>query len=129
MTSAWIRRIENLEDTQKALKTLESFDYEALSDEQQLIYDMLEESFEESVDSFDFILYQIVFSPTLGIQAQLPVILSEYTFRVQEDIEDYLLLLQDVPRYFSDLLEIEKAKSEAGLFYGGLHSRRHYLAV
>ena len=107
---------EDLEDTQKALKTLESFDYEALSDEQQLIYDMLEESFEESVDSFDFILYQTVFSPTLGIQAQLPVILSEYTFRVQKDIEDYLLLLQDVPRYFSDLLEIEKAKSEAGLF-------------
>ena len=53
---------------------------------------------------------------TIGVQAQLPVILSEYTFRTQQDVDDYIILLTDVDRYFSELLDIERAKSEAGLF-------------
>ena len=107
---------QDIEDTKNVLAELESFDYDTLSSRQQLIYDMLEENFQDSIDSADYTLYQTIFSPTIGIQAQLPVILSEYTFRTQQDIDDYILLLKDVDRYFSELLEVEKAKSQAGLF-------------
>ena len=107
---------EDLKDTQEALKTLRGFDYNALSESQQLIYDMLEESFEMGIAGFDYEMYQTIFSPTIGIQAQLPVILSEYKFRTQKDIDDYIVLLTDVDRYFNELLAIEKAKSEAGFF-------------
>ncbi len=106
----------DFKDTQDALETLRKFNYDELSSDQQLIYDMLEENFEDSINSFDDYLYQTIFSPTIGIQAQLPVVLSEYTFRSEDDIGDYILLLKDVDRYFSDLIEIEKAKSAAGLF-------------
>ncbi len=107
---------QDIEDTKNVLAELESFDYDTLSSRQQLIYDMLDENFQDSIDSADYTLYQTIFSPTIGIQAQLPVILSEYTFRAQQDIDDYILLLKDVDRYFSELLEVEKAKSQAGLF-------------
>lgn len=106
----------SLEETKAALNTLQSFHKEELSPRQQFIYDMLEENFEDSIKSFDYTLYQTVFSPTIGVQAQLPVILSEYTFRTQQDVDDYIILLTDVDRYFSELLGIERAKSEAGLF-------------
>ena len=46
--------------------------------------------------------------PSLGIQAQLPILLAEYPFRTQQDIADYLHLLQDLPRYFSDLIALEQ---------------------
>ncbi len=107
---------QDLEDTKAVLDQLRDFDYDTLSSRQQLIYDMLEENFQDSIDSIDYTLYQTIFSPTIGIQAQLPVILSEYTFRTQQDIDDYILLLEDVDRYFSELLDVEKAKAEAGFF-------------
>ena len=50
------------------------------------------------------------------MQAQLPILFAEYTFRTKGDIEDYLTLLSQVPDYFSSLLAFEKAKSEEGLF-------------
>ena len=45
------------------------------------------------------------------LQAQLPILLAEYPFRTQQDIADYLHLLQDLPRYFSDLIALEQEKS------------------
>lgn len=107
---------ESLKETREALETLKTFDYEKLSADQQFIYDMLLDSFEDSIKSFDYTLYETIFSPTIGVQAQLPIIFSEYTFRSKQDVDDYILLLEDVDRYFSQLLDIEKAKSEAGLF-------------
>lgn len=54
--------------------------------------------------------------PSLGIQAQLPVLLAEYPFRTQQDVADYLHLLQDLPRYFSELIALEQEKSRLGIF-------------
>ena len=58
--------------------------------------------------------------PSLGIQAQLPILLAEYPFRTQQDIADYLHLLQDLPRYFSDLIALEQEKSRQGVFQNDL---------
>ncbi len=60
--------------------------------------------------------YQEPLGPTLGIQAQLPVLLAEYPFRNQEDIDTYLELLSVIPVYFEEIALFEKEKSDAGLF-------------
>ena len=54
--------------------------------------------------------------PGLGVQAQLPILLAEYTFRTKEDISDYLKLLSTVRPYFQSIIKLEKQKSQAGLF-------------
>mgnify|MGYP000641763341 CR=1 FL=1 len=47
-------------------------------------------------------------SPSLGVQAQLPVLLAEYAFYKKEDISDYLKLLSTIKPYFQSILELEK---------------------
>lgn len=50
------------------------------------------------------------------MQAQLPILLAEYTFRTKEDISDYLKLLSTVRPYFQSIIKLEKQKSQSGLF-------------
>ena len=55
-------------------------------------------------------------SPSLGIQAQLPVLLAEYAFYEDQDISDYLNLLTSIEPYFDSILQFEEEKAAAGLF-------------
>lgn len=95
---------------------LQSFDYHALSTEQQFTYDILSDYLETELSASDLYLYQELLSPTVGYQAQLPVLLAEYTFRTERDITDYLALCSQIEEIFDTLLEFERAKSSAGLF-------------
>lgn len=60
--------------------------------------------------------YVEICSPGQGIQAQLPTLLAEYKFYVEEDIQDYVALLHDTKRYFQEVIAFEQEKSEQGLF-------------
>lgn len=51
-----------------------------------------------------------------GTQSQFPILLSEYLFYTEEDVDTYLTLLADVPSYFDSLITFEQAKYDAGLF-------------
>ncbi|MCD8198425.1 MAG: DUF885 domain-containing protein [Lachnospiraceae bacterium] len=64
----------------------------------------------------DFYYYQEPLAPTLGVQAQLPVLLAEFPFRCQEDIDIYLELIGKLPEYFAELAAFEQEKSALGLF-------------
>lgn len=57
-----------------------------------------------------------VLSPSLGVQAQLPVLLSEYAFRTRKDVLDYLQLLREMPSYFQQIIALEREKSRQGVF-------------
>lgn len=97
-------------------KKLEDFSYENLSSENRMIYDMLRLDFSLQLSAADFYLLLEPLGPNLGIQAQLPALLAEYTFRVPQDIQDYFSLLTCIPEYFNSILEFEKEKSAQGLF-------------
>ncbi len=98
------------------LDKLETFDYEKLSEKHRLTYDLFQDCLKTELEGADWLLYDEPLGPTLGIQAQLPVLLAEYSFRTKGDIEDYLTLLSQIPDYFSSVLAFEQAKSEEGLF-------------
>ncbi len=98
------------------LDTLNTFNYEELSPKRQLTYDVFSHYLETELSAATLLLYDEPLSPTLGVQAQLPILLAEYTFRTKGDIEDYLCLLTRIPDYFSSVLAFERDKSEAGLF-------------
>lgn len=55
-------------------------------------------------------------SPSLGIQAQLPILLAEYTFRKEDDVRNYLKLLTSVDSYLESILSFEKLKAQNGTF-------------
>lgn len=95
---------------------LEAFNYEELTSDQQLTYDIIMDYIEIELMAEDLMLYTEVLGPVTGYQAQLPVLLAEYRFRTVQDIEDYLALVALVDDLFAELVEFEKTKSEAGLF-------------
>jgi len=108
--------IQSYEDM-KAMKTeLETFDYEELSEEQQLTYDIMTDYIETELSASDLLMYTEVLGPVTGYQAQLPVLLAEYRFRTVQDIEDYLDLVALVDELFTELVTFEQEKSKEGLF-------------
>ena len=67
-------------------------------------------------DEEDFFLYAEALGNTTGVQAQLPILLSEYHVEDKDDLDDYMELLLTVDDYFVQIEEFEQQKSDAGLF-------------
>lgn len=102
--------VENLEEV------LKTFDYNKLSVENSLTYDILKCYLNMTERDAEYILYDEPMGLVSGVQTQLPVILSEYPFYEQSDVDTYLQLMKTTPEYFASLLKFEQKKSKAGLF-------------
>ena len=106
----------SLEETRTLNKKLKNFDSDQLSEENQIIYDILSLEFSSRLSLGSSYLLQEPLGPNLGIQAQLPILLAEYTFRTSADIKDYFSLLSQMPEYFQSILDFEEEKAKEGLF-------------
>lgn len=98
------------------LELLHQIPYQELNEKNQLTYRILEDSLEETLACAPYTLYDEPLSPLTGIQAQLPILLSEYQFYSLADADTYLDLLETVPEYFDSLISFEQARADAGLF-------------
>lgn len=101
---------------ENALATLHTYDREHLSDDNRLIYDLLEDTYTSSLHMAEYLLYEEPLSPLTGTQAQLPVLLSEFQFYTASDVDLYLRLLKTLPDYFQAIADFETEKSKQGLF-------------
>lgn len=97
-------------------KNLEGFRRSGLTKDQQLTYDILLDYVQTELSVKDLPLYAEVLGPISGYQSQLPVILAEYAFRRERDIEDYLTLVSGIDEMAEELIEFEREKAQAGLF-------------
>ncbi len=104
---------EGLRQTQKLL---DEIDPELLSEEKRLTYRILEESLCLELAGEGLDLYYQPLAPSNGVQAQLPILLAEFTFRRKEDVDNYLTLLSGIDEYYGQILDFEKEKAENGLF-------------
>ena len=102
--------VENCEEL------LKKFPYRKLSEENRLTYDVLKSHLQLQKEGCKYLLYEEPLNAVTGIQAQLPVLLAEYSFTKKEDVDTYLQLLKATPDYFESLIEFEKEKGEKGLF-------------
>ncbi len=101
---------------ENSLAVLDSIPLHVLSPDDQITHRLLDYILSLTLDGADWYYYQEPLSPTLGIQAQLPILLAEYAFYRESDVEDYLTLLECVPAYFQSILDFEQAKAQRGLF-------------
>ncbi len=108
--------IQDLSQYENYLARLESYNYTKLTPEQQLTYDILKNYLKQYLELGKYTYYSECLGPTTGIQAQLPILLAEFSFDDKEDIENYLELLPCVYDYFKDIAQYEREKSEQGLF-------------
>lgn len=107
---------KNMAMAENRLSHLNSYDYNVLTNEQKLTYDIVQEYLKTDLALGKFDYYYECLGPTTGIQAQLPILLAEYSFYSKEDIDTYLKLLPCVYDCFISISEYEKEKSEHGLF-------------
>lgn len=107
---------ESSEDVKNYLDKLENFDYNGLSDNQRIIYDIFKQYLETESKFDDLTLYMEPLSSTIGEQAQLPIVMAEYKFYREQDVRDYLDIMKEIPKYFDSIIDLEKRKSEAGFF-------------
>jgi uncharacterized protein (DUF885 family) len=97
------------------LDELHGFAYKELDSRQQLTSDILTSYYENAIDLLDYYYYQDLLSPSEGIPASLPVLLSSYTFSDSQDIYSYLDLLDDVDIYFNQVALFAGELQERGL--------------
>lgn len=107
---------ENVTLLENMRSSLKDFSYSALSRDQKLTYDVLDDYSKLELDNANLYLYSEVLQPSTGTHSQLPVLLAEYSFRCEKDVTDYLELLSMIPSYFDEIIEFEKSKANAGLF-------------
>ena len=80
---------------QELADRLAAFDRSLLTEDQALVYDALSETLQASLMGRGLELYEQPLAPTIGVQAQLPILLAEYSFHSLKDVEDYLALYPD----------------------------------
>ncbi len=107
---------EETEEIKEEMAELKEFDYELLTDDQQLTYDILLDLLETNLLSYENPYLYEPFAYTSGLQSNLPITMSEYTFYDEDDVKDYLALLKLIPDYYQKCLDFEKVKSEKGFF-------------
>ena len=107
---------EEVQEIKDELKELKEFDYELLTDDQQLTYDIVNDLLETNLLSYENPYLYEPFAYTSGLQSNLPITMSEYTFYDEDDVKDYIALLNLIPDYYQQCLDFEKVKSEKGFF-------------
>ena len=95
---------------------LAKFDYDTLTTQQKLTYDVLNSFYKEELDASDLYYYNEPLRPTTGTHSELPILLAEYAFYCPSDVTDYLSLLSCVEDSFQDIISFEEEKSKEGLF-------------
>ena len=103
-----------IKDMQDQLKELQSFDYSSLSYRQQYDYEALEYSIYETLADLMYYQYNFLFSSGSNLPENLISNFTDFTFYDEESIEDYLVLLTDIDRYFDDALEYTRQQDAEG---------------
>lgn len=104
------------EEIRSALNRLSKISPEHLSENDSYTYGLLTRYLSLRLTGAAYPYYDEPLSPSSGMQSGLPILLADYTFRSQKDVEDYLDLLDQTDTYFDGLIEYEKKKSENRLF-------------
>ena len=108
----WLERME----------TLESISPSHLNKKDSFIHSLLSRYVSLQLESLKFPYYENPLSCSGGVHSQLPILLSEYTFRSKQDVENYFLLLAQVPAYLNGIANYMSARENNGLstFSGSL---------
>lgn len=98
------------------LDTLQDIDTSGLTAHEKLLYRILHDTLESSLENASYAYYYEPLSPSSGEQNSLLILLAAYRLESKEDIANYLELLAGIPSYFEGLLLYEQQKADAGLF-------------
>ena len=105
---------KNCSRSKELLQKLYTFPTSSLTKKQKLTWQIFQDYLNESIMNEKYILYS---SPlgTNGLQSEIPVTLSEYRLDNEKDIKDYLSLVNQVSELFTQILDFEQERRNAGI--------------
>lgn len=107
---------KGFKEVKELLKELQAFDYDSLSESQQENYDVLKAYLENNLLTEDYIYFENnMLGSFLGYQAQLPLLLNEFTINDEQDLLSYFNILETTEEKFLSYVEVEKERQKQGL--------------
>ncbi|MDR1766334.1 MAG: DUF885 domain-containing protein [Lachnospiraceae bacterium] len=106
----------DLDDYRAMRERLDAIPPGDLSDDDRLAYEIFAVNLDNALALEGFELYENTLGPTIGLQAQLPILLAEYAFYDRQDIDHYIALVGEIDDLYAQILEMEKLKAQQGLF-------------
>lgn len=102
------------EITEKTAAKFNQFDRDALTTSQQETYDIYQSSLNLALklndDKYDYLAP--VFETATGDYCQIPTLLTDWTLRNEQDVQDLITLVDDTDRYFQSQLDYVNKQAE-----------------
>ncbi len=105
-----------VQEADASLEKLKAFDFDSLSEEQQVDYQVYENYLENIAALNSYPMLDQLFNPSYGIQENLLTNFTEFIFYDKQDVEDYLSVLKTVPDCLDQCLDLTKQQAAAGYF-------------
>jgi len=101
---------------EETLSEILTYDYELLSLENQLTYDILVDYLNTQLTLCEYDLYQEPLGFSGGLQMELPILFAEYEFNNEQDVKDYLEMVALADEYFDQAMSFEAEKADKNMF-------------
>ncbi|MEN6635947.1 MAG: DUF885 family protein [Clostridiaceae bacterium] len=98
------------------LEQLNAIDREQIKPESQFSYDVLNEFLNDYAAENKFEYYYEPLTEYSGLHSNMPLSFALFELKNVQDVEDYLTLLADMPRYMGQVLAYEQKRAELGMF-------------
>ena len=107
---------QNTLEASAFLERLTAIPRAKLSDSEQFAYDVIEQYLESAITDGSYQYYYEPLTKIVGLQANLPLNMALLDVETEQDAVDYIALLNDLPRYFGQMLTYEQGRAERGRF-------------
>lgn len=97
------------------LSLLSEFDYNSLSEDEKLSYDILKRKYELEKSGAKYLLYDDILGVDDGVHLSLINFLCDFEIKDKSDAEIYLSLYEDIGGYTDSVIAYEKRRAEAGI--------------
>ena len=98
------------------LERLDAINREQIAPETQFSYDVLHEILVDFAAENDFEYFYEPLTEYSGLHSNMPLSFALFELKNVHDVEDYLTLLADMPRYMGQVLAYEQKRAELGMF-------------
>ena len=105
---------EYLKKLRRLIVQLDAYDRQTLTDTQRKTYDLIAMTLETQSPVGNGYTENPI-APNFGWQAQMPALLAELSFDDKAEVENYLTLLCDMPRYVEEAFAGTKGAGRGGL--------------
>ncbi len=105
-----------IDEAEKMIAKLKTFDYDSLSDKQQHDYDAVMFAYEDQLKRSQYWQFQWVFSPSNNVISNISTNLTEFVFYEKQDFYDYVTLVDTLAPYLDSCITFTQSQIDEGYF-------------